>query len=254
MNSLLNNKVALVTGAASGIGRASAHLFAQHGARVVVADVNVADGEHVAQSIRETGGDAIFFGTDVGQMGEVRALVDTTVAHYGRIDTIFSNAGFTPPGNAVETREEDWDRTLAVCLKATYMLAHCAIPTMQAGGGGTIVITGSVHSIRGYARSTAYQAAKGGLLALTRTMAADFAPTIRVNAILPGAVLTGQAGKITQEQIDQMARMCVLRRCGQPEDIAQVALFLASNMSAYMTGESIVVDGGLTSIIQVPTG
>ena len=116
MNGLLNNKVALITGAASGIGRASAQLFAQHGARVVVSDVNVAGGEQVAQSIRDNGGDAIFFRTDVGQMSDVRALVDTAVAHYGRIDTLFSNAGFTPSGNAVETSEEDWDRTLAIGL------------------------------------------------------------------------------------------------------------------------------------------
>ncbi len=254
MNGLLADKVALVTGAASGIGRATARLFAQQGAKVVVADVNTDDGEQVAQSIRGDGGDAIFVRADVGLMNDVQAVVDATVLHYGRLDVLHSNAGFTPQGDALETSEADWDRTLAVCLKATYMLAHCAIPTMRAGGGGSIVITGSVHSIRGYARATAYQASKGGLLALTRSLAVDLAPAIRVNAILPGAVLTGKPGSHTPESIDLMARMCALKRVGEPEDIAQVALFLASSMSAYMTGESIVVDGGLTSIIQLPPG
>lgn len=254
MNGLLAGKVALVTGAASGIGRATVRLFSQQGANVVLADINSAGGEHTAQSIRDDGGDATFVRADVGLMSDVRALVDATVARHGRLDVIHSNAGFTPRGDAVETSEADWDRTLAVCLKATYLLAHCAVPTMRAGGGGSIVITGSVHSIRGYARSTAYQASKGGLLALTRSLAVDLAPDIRVNAILPGAVLTGQAGSQTPQQIERMAQMCVLKRVGQPEDIAQAALFLASDMSAYITGESIVVDGGLTSIIQLPAG
>ena len=254
MEALLANRVAIITGAASGIGRASARLFARHGASVVLADLNAEDGEATANDIRDTGASAIFVRTDVGKMADIRALVEAATTHFGGLHIIYSNAGFTPQGNAVETREEDWDRTLNVCLKATYMLAHCGVPAMLASGGGAIVVTASVHSIRGYARSTAYQAAKGGLTALTRTMAADFAPRIRVNAILPGAVQTGRPGSLTQEQIDQMAQMCVLRRIGQPEDIAQAALFLASDMSSYMTGESLVVDGGLTSIIQLPPG
>ena len=254
MEALLANRVAIITGAASGIGRASARLFARHGASVVLADMNADDGEATAQEIRAAGGAAVFVRTDVGSMADIRALVDAATTHFGGLHVIYSNAGFTRPGNAVETREEDWDRTIDVCLKATYMLAHCGVPAMLASGGGAFVVTASVHSIRGYARSTAYQAAKGGLTALTRTMAADFAPRIRVNAILPGAVQTGRPGSLTQEQIDQMAQMCVLRRIGQPEDIAQAALFLASDMSSYMTGESLVVDGGLTSIIQLPPG
>jgi NAD(P)-dependent dehydrogenase (short-subunit alcohol dehydrogenase family) len=123
---------------------------------------------------------------------------------------------------------------------------------MLAGGGGAIVITGSVHAIRGYADNTAYQAAKGGLLALTRAMAADFAPTIRVNTILPGAVITGLSAHLTAEQRQTVAQMCPLKRIAQPEEIAPVALFLASNMSSYMTGEAVVVDGGLSSVIQLP--
>lgn len=252
MNGLLQTKVALITGAASGIGRATAQLFARHGAKVVLADVTTAVGEEAVQGIRAEGGDAIFVRTDVGQMNEVQALVEKTLALYGRLDIIHSNAAAYTLGNAVEISEADWDRTLAVCLKATWMLAHFGVPAMLAGGGGAIVVTGSNHAIRGYASYTAYQAAKGGLLALTRALAADFAPTIRVNTILPGAVMTGLSAHLTAEQREKVAQMCLLKRYAQPEDIAQVALFLASDMSSYMTGESIVVDGGLTSVIQVP--
>ncbi len=253
MTGLLQSKVALVTGAAPGIGRATAQLFARQGARVVLADVTAAAGEAAAAGIRAEGGDAMFVRTDVGQMSEVQALVEKTLAQYGgRLDVIHSNAAAYAEGDAVEITEADWDRTLAVCLKATWMLAHCGVPAMLAGGGGAIVITGSVHAIRGYARYTAYQAAKGGLLALTRAMAADFAPTIRVNTILPGAVMTGLSAHLTAEQREKVAQMCPLKRNAEPEDIAQVALFLASDMSNYMTGESLVVDGGLSSIIQIP--
>ena len=252
MNGLLQTKVALITGAASGIGRATAQLFARHGAKVVLADVTTAVGEEAVQGIRAEGGDAIFVRTDVGQMNEVQALVEKTLALYGRLDIIHSNAAAYTMGNAVETNEDEWDRTLAVCLKATWMLAHFGVPAMLAGGGGAIVITGSVHAIRGYAKNTAYQASKGGLLALTRAMAADFAPAIRVNIILPGAVVTGLWAKSTAAQRERIAQMCPLKRNAQPEDIAQVALFLASGMSSYMTGEALVVDGGLTSVIQIP--
>ena len=253
MKDLLDSKVAIVTGASSGIGRATAQLFARHGAKVALADVTVPSGEEAAQGIRAEGGDALFVRTDVGQMGEVQALVEKTLSHFGgRLDIIHSNAAAFALGDAVEISEADWDRTLAVCLKATWMLAHCGVPAMLAGGGGAIVITGSVHAIRGYARYAAYQAAKGGLLALTRALAADFAPAIRVNTILPGAVMTGLSAHLTDEQRERVAQMCPLKRNAQPEDIAQVALFLASDMSNYMTGEALVVDGGLSSIIQIP--
>ena len=253
MNGMLEDKVALITGAASGIGLATAQLFARQGAKVVMADVNTSGGHDAAEGIRAEGGDAMFVRTDVGRMSEVQALVEKTLAQYGgRLDIIHSNAAAYTMGNAVETSEAEWDQTLAVCLKATWMLAHFGVPAMLAGGGGAIVITGSVHAIRGYANNTAYQASKGGLLALTRAMAADFSPTIRVNAILPGAVVTGLWAKSTAEQRERTAQMCPLKRNGQPEDIAQVALFLASNMSSYMSGEALVVDGGLSSVIQLP--
>ena len=249
---LLANKVALITGAGSGIGRATAHLFAREGAKVVVVDLNVEGGQATVDEIQASGGDSLFIQADVGKMEQVRAMIDTAYQRYGRLDIIHSNAAASIGGTAPEISEADWDWTIAVCLKATWMIAHCAVPRMVADGGGVMIITGSVHSIRGYANASAYQAAKGGVLALTRSLAIDHAPTLRVNAILPGAVETGLWKDVTPEQRQKIAQHCILRRNGQPEDIANVALFLASDLSAYMTGTYVVVDGGLTSVIETP--
>ena len=179
-------------------------------------------------------------------------MIKVALELYNRLDIVHSNAAAYVLGNATETSEEDWDRTLDVCLKATWMIARVALPHMLANGGGTFVITGSVHSIRGYPLHAAYQASKGGLLALTRSLAADYAPSIRVNAILPGAVETGLWSGFSESDRVKVAKMCPLRRNGQPEDVAQAALFFASDMSDYMTGTYLVVDGGLTSTIDMP--
>ena len=190
---MLDGQVAIITGTSSGIGRATAQLFAQHGAKVVVTDVNEAGGKKTVESILSKSGDAIFVKTDVGRFDDVRSMVQATLDRYGRIDIVHSNAASYKGGSATELSEEDWDRTLDVCLKATWALAHCAVPHMLKQDKGNFIITGSVQSIRGYAKHAAYQASKGGLLALTRSLAADYAPKIRVNAILPGAVITGLA-------------------------------------------------------------
>ena len=249
---LLEGKVALITGSASGIGRATAKLFAAQGAKIVVADINKPGGENTVSDIIDGGGEALFVETDLAKMEDVKSMVDTAMTSFGRLDVIHSNAAAYDMGTATEIIEDQWDRTISTCLKATWMIAHHAVPLMLTSGGGTFVITGSDHAIRGYPGYAAYQAAKGGLLAMTRSLAADCAPTIRVNIILPGAVETEMWGETTQEERDTIADMCILKRNARPEDIANVALFLASDMSSYMTGAHIVVDGGLTSVVQLP--
>ena len=249
---LLNERVALITGGGSGIGRATAALFAQHGAKVVVADINSASGQETVDSIKGAGGEAHFVQGDVAKFAAVEAMVRTGIETYGRLDIVHSNAATYAMGTATELSEQEWDLTLDASLKATWMLARCALPQMLAQGAGVFVITGSVHALRGYPFYTAYQAAKGGLLALTRALAADYAPHIRVNTILPGAVVTGLWDPISEEDREKIAQMCALKRNGTPEEVAQAALFLASDMSSYMTGSHVVVDGGLSSIMMLP--
>jgi NAD(P)-dependent dehydrogenase (short-subunit alcohol dehydrogenase family) len=248
---LVNRKVALVTGAASGIGRATAKLFAQHGAQVVLVDVNEPGGTQAVNDIRAQSGDALFIKADVGDMQQVSGMISATLDHYGRLDIVYSNAASYRLGSASEISEADWDYTQSACLKASWMIAHHAMPAMLRNDRGSFIITASVQAIRGYKRHCAYQAAKGGLLSLTRSLAADYAPKIRVNAILPGAVVTGIAAGLSDAELKRIALMCPLQRNARPEEIAMVALFLASDMSAYMTGACVVVDGGLSSVIQM---
>ncbi|MCC7359210.1 MAG: SDR family oxidoreductase [Anaerolineales bacterium] len=251
---MLPNKVAVITGAASGIGRATAQLFAREGARVVVSDITDEAGQAVVAGIRADGGEALYVHADVGHMPDCEQLIQTAQAHYGRIDILHSNTGTHRRGTAVEITEADWDWSLNICLKSAWMLAHHALPGMLAQGGGVILLTGSVHALWGYAGYAAYEAAKGGLLALTHSLAVDFAPTIRVNTILPGAVVSGQWTGVGAAEMHKVADCCALKRNAQPEEIAQVALFLASPMSSFMTGASVVVDGGLRASAPTPRG
>jgi NAD(P)-dependent dehydrogenase (short-subunit alcohol dehydrogenase family) len=247
---LIDGKVALITGAASGIGRATAQLFAQHGAKVAAVDVAEDDGRKTVETIRAAAGESFFLKSDVGRMEHAREMVEKTLERYGRLDIVFSNAASYKVASAIDLSEEEWDRTQDVCLKATWMIAHHALPAMLRNEKGSFIITSSVQGIRGYTRHAGYQAAKGGLISLTRSLAADYAPTIRVNAILPGAVITGLVAGASESDLKKVAMMCPLQRNAQPEEIATTALFLASEMSSYMTATCLVVDGGLTSVIK----
>ena len=248
----LKGKVAVITGAASGIGRAAAILFAQAGANVVLADLNEAGGKEVAELCGRTGNKALFQRTDVSQEEDIAALVACATGSFGRLDVMFNNAGI---GGAVGPLEqitvEDWDRTQNVCLRGVFLGIKHAVAPMRAVGGGSIISTASVAGIDGYNGLHAYCAAKAGVVNLTRSASLEFAADkIRVNCIAPGGISTpivygGLANKDTAEAM--LAKAQPLPQVGRPEDIANAALFLASDASAFITGHTLVVDGGATA-------
>jgi NAD(P)-dependent dehydrogenase (short-subunit alcohol dehydrogenase family) len=242
-------KVALITGAASGIGEGTALLFAREGASVSLVDVDVENGKRVLAQIKNEGGRAIFVKADVGKSPQVRRMIERTEKEFGRIDFIHNNAIWFKNGPATELEEKDWDRTLDVGLKAIYLSAKFGIPVMRKSGGGAIVNTGSVHSMVGFHEHTAYDTAKAGILGLTRILSLDYGPDIRVNAVLPGAILTplwrSMSPRELRQSKKQFSEMVPAKRLGTVEDVANAVLFLASDEAAFITGTSLAVDGGL---------
>jgi len=249
----LKGKVAIVTGGASGMGRASSLLFARAGANVVVADLNSNDGEEIARLASETGNKAIFQHTDVSLEEDVISLVARATDTFGRLDVMFNNAGIGGSiGPLEEVSVEDWDRTQAVCLRGVFLgMKHAAAP-MREVGGGSIISTSSIGGIDGSAGMFSYTAAKAAVIHLTRCAALEFArDRIRVNCIAPGGISTpilfGIGGE-TKEEVDAtLSRFQAYPHVGQPEDIANAALFLASDAAAFITGHTMVVDGGATA-------
>lgn len=244
----LTGKVAIVTGSASGIGRATAVLMAQEGARVVVADINEAGARQTVADIVAVGGQATACRTDVGRADDVARMIRCAVETYGSLHILHNNAFTHVPGAVCDLAEADWDRTLDVCLKALYLGCKHAIPAMRQSGGGAIVNTASVHSLVAFRRYAAYDAAKAGVLGLTRSVALDYGPDIRVNAVLPGAILTAAWDGTTEADREPFIQRCPLQRLGVPEDIARAVVFLASDAASFITGTSLVVDGGLTIV------
>ncbi len=242
-------KVALITGAASGIGEGTALLFAREGAAVSVVDVDVENGRRVAAQIQEEGGRAIFVKADVGKSAQVRRMIERTEKAFGRLDIIHNNAIWFKNDPATELEEKDWDRTLDVGLKTIYLSAKFGIPVMRKSGGGSIVNTGSVHSVVGFAEHTAYDTAKAGILGLTRVLALDYGPDVRVNAVLPGAIFTPlwmfMPPKELRQSKKQFSDMVPAKRLGTADDVAKAVLFLASDEASFITGTSLAVDGGL---------
>lgn len=246
----LHGKVAIVTGGASGIGRATALLFAHEGASVIVADMNES-GAHVARAISESGGSAAFERADVSLAADCRRLVEHARSQFGGLHILFNNAGIVRRATVVELDEADWDRVLAVNTKAVYLLSKFAIPLMEASGGGAIVNTASGWGLAGGPRAAAYCASKGAVVLLTKAMAIDHAPQkIRVNCICPGdtdtAMLRHEAAQLGVPADAFLAEAAhrPLRRVGTPEEIAQAVLFLASDDASFITGTALVVDGG----------
>lgn len=250
----LAGKVAIVTGAASGIGRATAERFAREGAKVVIADVRAEAAAEAAAEISAE--DALAVTVDVTSRESTETMVAETVARFGALHVLYNNAGVDSAGDVVETSEEDWERCLAVNAKGTYLCSRAAVPAIEASGGGAIVNQGSVASLVGIRRFAAYCAAKGAVLGLTRSMALDLAPRgIRVNCICPGTVftplmepmLTARGGGDLQRGLELTIEKYPVGRLGDPADIAALALFLASDEAAFVTGAAYPVDGGMTS-------
>jgi NAD(P)-dependent dehydrogenase (short-subunit alcohol dehydrogenase family) len=249
----LDGKVAVITGAASGMGKAAALLFASEGARVVLADLNVAGGEASAHEASQAGGPCVFQRTDVAAEADVEALVARALKEFGRLDVTFNNAGIGGALGSIEAiAVEDWDRTQAVCLRGVFLGIKHSVAPMRAQGGGAIVSTASIAGIDGYPNLHAYCAAKAGVVNLTRSTSIELAADkIRVNCIAPGGVSTpivyGGLGGNKEVADEWLAKAQPLPRAGQPDDIANAALFLASDASTFVTGHTLVVDGGATA-------
>jgi NAD(P)-dependent dehydrogenase (short-subunit alcohol dehydrogenase family) len=251
-----DNQVAVVTGAAKGIGWGIATVFAKQGAKVVVVDWDADAGERTAAEIVHEGGDAIFVKCDVSNEEQVKAMIQATLDKYGRLDVLVNNAGIGVYKSVLDATSEDWDRALAVNLKGQFLCSKYAIPHMQKQGKGAIVNISSVHSFATVNGVAPYAASKGGVTALTRNMAIDYGPTIRVNSIAPGWVLTPLIQGIFDgypdpaEQQRQVEQRQVMKRIGRPEDIGYAAAFLASDEASFITGTQLFVDGGLTAQLE----
>lgn len=247
----LTDKVALITGAASGIGRATALLFAREGAAVAVADLDEAGGQEVVRQIARGGGRAIFVLCNVAENANCKRAVRFTVEGLGGLDILVNNAGIIRRTTIVDTTEEEWDRTMAINVKSVFLLSKYAIPVMARAGGGVIINTGSGWGLVGGRQAVSYCASKGAVVNMTRAMALDHGgQNIRVNCICPGDIhtpmLEAEARQLGQadEQFLAEAAERPLGHIGKPEDIAQAALYLASDASAFVTGTTLVVDGG----------
>ena len=247
----LKGKVAAVTGAASGIGRASAERFAAEGARVVVADLDADAAEEAARAIVENGGEATHVRCDVARAEDAKGMVEAAVERYGKLDVLFNNAGFThSPGPVEEMAEEDLDRSLAVNVKGVFLCSQAAIPALREGGGGSIIVTASIMGVRTRPGFTAYATSKAAAIHLARTLALELADDgIRVNCLAPVATETPMFETFVGDQDPEEGRAAFistipLGRLAQPTDVASAALYLASDESEYITGVVLPVDGG----------
>jgi len=254
----LKGKVALITGAGAGIGRAIALRFAKEGAKVMVADCNrspYAGGEATVKMLKDEGGEASFVFADVSKAADAENMVKATIEAYGKIDILVNNAGIWMCKPMTEVSEEEWDTLMSINMKGVFLVSKCVIPEMAARGGGVIINLSSTAGYVGAALATAYCASKGGVLLLTKAMAAELRPlNIRVNALNPGIIDDGMGQQLLKEYeayglafgIPNLAdRIIEMQgRLGTPEDVANAALFLASDEAAFITGHGLSVDGG----------
>ncbi|MET4805654.1 SDR family oxidoreductase [Limibacillus sp. MBR-115] len=250
----LQDKIAIITGAGSGIGHRTALTFAREGAVVIAADKNAEAAETVAAEVRAAGGTAESCSVNVAKSDEVRAMIDGVVQRHGRLDILVNNAGYGIAGNVVETSEEDWDAIMAVNVKGVFLGCKYAVPVMEKQGGGVIVNTASTTAKVGIPDRAAYCATKGAVASLTRAMAIDHvAAGIRVNCVAPGTIESPYFNEIFAKSPDaaqlraKLEARQVMNRLGQPQEIANAILFLASDEASFCTGSTMLVDGGWTA-------
>ncbi|MFN6560902.1 MAG: SDR family oxidoreductase [Nostoc sp. ChiSLP01] len=249
MSYQLYGKVALVTGASSGIGRASAIAFARAGAKVVAASRRIAEGEETIHRIQEIGGEGIFIKTDVSNPADVETLIEKTVDTYGRLDCACNSAGFGGPASPItDMSEEHWDRLVDVNLKATWLCLKYQITAMLKQGSGAIVNIASTAGVVGFPGFTGYCATKGGVTALTKAAAMEYAQAgIRINVVSPGAIATEMLATLPTDALEQLTARHPIGRTGKPEEVAETVVWLCSDAASFIMGHNMMVDGAYTA-------
>jgi NAD(P)-dependent dehydrogenase (short-subunit alcohol dehydrogenase family) len=248
----LDGKVAMITGAAAGMGREASVLFAREGAKVAVVDLRPDGGEETVNKVRELGGKALFVKTDVSKSSDVQRAVKVTVEKYGKLNILYNNAAIPSDwGPITDWTEENFDRVMAINAKGVWLGMKYAIPEISRAGGGSIINTSSTAALIAQRNSSIYALSKGGVISLTRVAAVECAPLgIRVNCIAPGPIATQMlkdAFRDNPEALRHIETETPLGRLGEPHEVAQVALFLASDESSWITGQTIIVDGGIAA-------
>ena len=249
MDQLLKDKIAIITGGANGLGKATAYKFNEHGAKVIIVDVNQEAGEQVVSELKEKGGEILFIKTDVSSSADVEKMVNTVVDKFGGIDILINNAGILADAQLVKMTEEQWDRVIGINLKGVFLVGQAVAKVMkEKEKGGVIVNTSSVVGLYGNFGQSNYVASKAGVIGMTKTWARELGKAgIRVNAVAPGFMKTEILSSMPQKVIDFMVDKTLLKRMGEPEDIANAFLYLSSDMGKYVTGTTLSVDGGVIS-------